>query len=674
MCGICGMWGSPDEGAVRAMMVAMRHRGPDDSGLYADEQVSLGMTRLAIIDTSAAGHQPMRNGDGSIWAVYNGETYNFQSERALLEARGHVFLSNSDTEVVLRMYEQYGDDFLNRMRGMFALALYDRRGGPGRERLLLARDHFGIKPLLYARTGGRLVFASEVKALLASGLVEPEVDPVALRLLLTYGSVYQPRTILRGVSMLPPAHRLVVEGGRERVERYWSLSAGRRPELRGRPYEELVAEVSAVLEESVRLQMVSDVPLGAFLSGGVDSSLLVALMARAAGSRVKTFSLGYGDEGRQFDETDEAERTARFLGTDHTRVRVSGADVRDEIHDFARGLDQPSVDGINTYFVSKEARRAVTVAISGNGGDELFVGYRWFISMVRDESRRRARPVEAAARALLAALARRPLLDPLLSSGRVGHVLHRARGLAGFTTVYGNNYQIFGPRGAARLISPELRGAAQSGRSLERDLAALDEVADGSTIQRVSGLCLRGYNSNQLLRDSDAVSMIHSLEVRVPFLDPVVADVALALPDGAKLGGVAGAANGDGPPTYRSTGAKRILFDVGRHLLPADFDLQPKRGFLMPFNAWLTGPLREVFLDTVTEESVRARGLLNVEGVADVRGAVLRGGRFGWMRPWLLLTLELWCREVLDRAAANSRCDVRAAPLSDAGRARHALN
>src|SRR5437588_6100022 len=205
MCGICGVWGMDNPSPVERMVAAMRHRGPDDQGVYRDSNLSLGMTRLAIIDTSTGGHQPMHNRDGSITIVYNGETYNFQSERTLLEEKGHTFSSTSDTEVVLRMYEHYGDNFLLRMRGMFALAIYDRRGGPGKERLLLARDHLGIKPLLYTHVDGRFVFASELKALLASGLVRSDIDPIALRLLLTYGSVYQPYTMLRGVRMLPPA-------------------------------------------------------------------------------------------------------------------------------------------------------------------------------------------------------------------------------------------------------------------------------------------------------------------------------------------------------------------------------------------------------------------------------------------------------------------------------------
>jgi len=293
------------------------------------------------------------------------------------------------------------------------------------------------------------------------------------------------------------------------------------------------------------------------------------------------------------------------------------------------------------------------VAISGNGGDELFAGYPWFIFMAQDEWRRRTQPLNAAARSLAASVAQHPFFDSLLASDSSGTIISRFRRLSGFTTRYGIQYQIFGPQGAARLLAPELRADAEMGRWLNRDLISIDELVGGTTIQRVSGLCLRGYNSNQLLRDTDAVSMIHSLEVRVPFLDPVVADVALALPDSAKLGDVSGK-SGNGGSTYRSTGAKRILLDVGQELLPKDFDLQPKRGFAMPFEAWLTGPMRDVFLDAVSDKTVRARGLLNPRAAAEVRESVI-SGNFVWTQPWLLMMLELWCREVHDNAQAARR-------------------
>ena len=654
MGGICGIWGADSRRAIDPMLAAMRHRGPDDQGVYHDaNKVTLGMNRLAIIDVSAAGHQPMQNRNATVWIVYDGEAYNFQSERELLEAKGYSFSSSSDTEVVLRMYEHYGDDFVLRLRGMFALAIYDKRRGPGHERLLLARDHLGVKPLLFARVGGRFVFASEIKALLASGLINnPEIDPVALRMLLAYGSVYQPRTIVQGVSMLLPAHRMIIEGGgKERIERYWSLGVDRRPGLRERPYEELVAEVADVLEESVRLQMTSDVPLGAFLSGGVDSSLLVAMMARMSGHKVKTFSGGFEEEGAGIDESEDAERTARFLGTDHTRIIIRGTEVRDHIQHIASSLDQPSVDGVNSYFASLAARQAVKVVISGTGGDALFGPWPSFIiSMALDRMHQQAEPPwRAMARSLLAAIAGLRAFDPLLLR-RGGGRLWNARNPAGFLTKYANAYHIFGGLGAARLLSPELRKPAQAGRPPGYDLRTIDELSEGSTIERFTGLTLRGYTNNQILRDIDAVSMAHSLEVRVPYLDPLVADTALSLPDSAKISDLTKLPTPE-QNTYRETGVKRILIDVGKPLLPKDFDLRPMRGFAMPFDSWLRGPLREVLLDTLSEEQIRRRGLLDVQAALAVRNNFLEG-TVGWSWPWLLMMLELWCREVLDQPSS----------------------
>jgi asparagine synthase (glutamine-hydrolysing) len=645
MCGICGFAGPRADRALHAMVIALHHRGPDDSGIWTGESASLGMARLAVLDLSTAGHQPMATDDGAIRLVYNGEVYNFAEQRRILEGAGVQFRSTSDTEVVLRLYERYGDDFVVRLRGMFALAISDARGGPGRERLLLARDHLGIKPLLYAEAGGRLVFASEIKALLASGLVPPRVDHTALRTLLTYGSVLQPRTIIGGVTALPPGHRLIAERGTVRTERYWSLGIDRHTELRARRYEDQVDAVAAALEESARLQLVSDVPLGAFLSGGVDSSILVAVMTMALGTPVKTFSVGFAAEGAEIDETPDAERMARYLGTAHTTAIVTGRDVRDRITSIAAALDQPSVDGVNSYFVSMAARRDVTVAMSGTGGDELFAGYPWFITMARESERWAREPWRRLAESVVAAAARHPAFDRLVRLPGGGRV-HRLRRRS-FVGAYGETYQIFGPVGAARLLTRGVAAQAGIGAPPHRDLAPLDELAGGSAIERVTALATRGYLTNQLLRDIDAVSMAHSLEVRVPYLDPVVVDIALSLPDGAKLGDVQHA--DPYGQTYRETGAKRVLIDVGRRWLPPDFDVQRKRGFAMPFESWLRGPLGDVLDDTLDSSTVRRRGLLEPAGVATVRER-FRRRQTSWTDPWLLMMLELWCREVLDTA------------------------
>ena len=646
MCGICGILGDTPRQNLEAMILAMHHRGPDDSGIFQDSEITLGMTRLAIIDISPRGHQPMSNNDGSVWIVYNGETYNFQQERELLEGKGHAFISNSDTEVVLRMYEHYGDDFLMRMRGMFALAIYDKRRGKGRERLLLARDPLGIKPLLYTRAGSRFIFASEMKAVLASGFVERKVDPEALCLLLTYGSITQPMTAVMGVKMLLPGHCLIIESGREQIERFWKLETNRRNGMREKPYDELIAEVRSAMEESVRLQMVSDVPLGAFLSGGVDSSLLVALMSKISRHKVRTFSVGFETEGAHIDETDDAERVAGFIGTEHTRVMVTGQEVRDRISHIANALDQPSVDGVNSYFVSMAARRGATVAISGTGGDELFAGYPWFINMLVASSRDARHPWHTAIKRWLADIARQPLFSPL-ADNHFGDIFDRVKSCSGFLARYARQYQIFGIHAAGRVLSPNLRNLTRIRREPAYDITLADELPYAPPIERVSALCLRGYTQNQLLRDIDAVSMAHSLEVRVPFLDTVVVDLALSLPVNAKLGDISRLSNPEAA-TYRETGAKKILIDVGRGLLPEGMDLQTKRGFGMPFDSWLRGTLRDVLEDTLSADTMRSRGFFDEKEVQALKKDFLTG-RTSWPRPWLLMMTELWCREVLDK-------------------------
>ena len=645
MCGICGIWGNPEPRALGRMVEAMQHRGPDDEGIYQDDMVSLGMTRLSVIDLSSLAHQPMSNPEKTIWIVYNGEMYNFKSERRELEKKGHTFASHSDTEVALHLYIEYGDEFLLRMRGMFALAIYDKRRGPEKERLLLARDHLGIKPLVYAEVGSAFLFASELKGILASGLVQPEIDPVSLRMLLTYGSVYQPRTMIRGVKMLLPAHRMIVESGIERIERYWSLGLDRCPGLRNRPYDELVDEVGAMLAESVRLQLVSDVPVGAFLSGGVDSSFLVGLMTRAAGRRIKTFSVGFEAEGKSIDESDDAERTAQFLGSEHSRLVVRGADVQSKIEHIASSLDQPSVDGVNSYFVSLAARQAVTVAISGTGGDEVFAGYPWFAQMVQYELKEGKRGLKTASRAFLDRIANLEVVASLF--GRRNGSLHKSNNASSFVNRYGGIYQIFGVEGTTRILSREMRHSAGAGHLVEDDLRGIDELPMGDAVERVSALCLRGYTNNQLLRDIDAVSMAHSLEVRVPYLDVPLVDLALSLPLSSKIGKLD---NGINPyqASYREIGSKRVLIDAGRKLglLPHDIDRQPKRGFGMPFDEWLRGPLRDVLEDTLSGEATRKRGVFDVNEVEQLKKGFF-DLKIGWASPWLLMITELWFRKTV---------------------------
>lgn len=641
MCGICGVFGSGLAEAAGAMVAAMRHRGPDDRGVFVDTHAVLGMTRLAVIDLSAAAHQPMSNEQQSVWLVYNGETYNFAREREALEKRGHRFRSHSDTEVALRLYLEFGDAFVQRMRGMFAVAVYDRRGGPGRERMVLARDHIGIKPLLYAETAAGLVFASEIKALLASGLVAPDVDAESLWFLLAFGAVPQPRTILRGVHMLPAGHRLVVERGARRLEPFWVLP-GMRREVQRLPYSEQVSLVRRGLEASISDQIVSDVPIGAFLSGGIDSAALVGLMATTTGASVKTFSIGFGGEGRDLDETDDAARVARLMGTQHSRIEIGGEEVRDRIEDFARGLDQPSVDGLNSWLVSAFAAKHVTVAISGTGGDELFAGYPWFGAVAAAPAARR--DWRAGAAVATARLASWLPLD-LVPRGLPARGVEKLVAMRSVSSAFSRQLQIMGLARARSLLAKPVRSAPDL-RSAERVFQHADLLRDPAAgmVSRVSALCIGTYLQNQLLRDIDAVSMASSLEVRVPFLDVDLVETALSLPDSSKL---AHPASAHGGGSYADSGAKRVLIDAVRDVLPPGIAQQRKRGFTMPMAAWLRGPLAEIREATLSPRAVAARGLLDPEEIGQIHRRFLEGDA-PWVLVWLPMILELWCREVLD--------------------------
>lgn len=635
MCGICGKTGLGGTESVTAMVHAMQHRGPDYSGITEFSCATLGMTRLSVQDTSDAGNQPMHSSDGLVTIVYNGETYNVIELRNWLKKKGYIFSSRSDTEVLLNLYMELGDDFLKKLRGMFALAVLDCRGGPSREKLLLARDPFGIKPLLYAECGGEIIFASEIKALLASGFISREINAESLRLLVTFGSVPQPKTMVSGVYMLQPGCKLVWHAGRFCISHYFSFAA-LKPQKIKLQYSEQVQVVQEMLQKILNLQMISDVPIGAFLSGGVDSSLLCALMVKSGRKKINTFSVGFEQEGEHLDESRDAFETATHLGTRHHHLIVRGQDVADKILDIARALDQPSVDGVNTYFVSCETRKHVTVALSGTGGDEIFAGYPWFGQMKRWAAQNQS------SHKFIASLMNLSVLNPL-ASGRLGPWLEKRRINANFLSRYAMCHYIFGPTGAAQLLSKDIRCKTRCGQAMCMDIMNQDVFSQADSLCRVSGLCLRGYTLNQLLRDIDATSMFHSLEVRVPYLDPELLKVSLALPESTKL---AVLPNGKIPQTYQ-TGLKRILYDIAKPFLPENFGNRAKRGFGMPFDYWLKGPLRDVFNDCLNNTTVTSAGLFDPKAVYSIKRK-FESGQIMWMKPWLLMMTELWRREILN--------------------------
>ena len=600
MCGICGLIGKSDPDVVARMIRAMHHRGPDGHGQYDAPRGSIGMARLAIQDVSVKGDQPMANDDRDIWIVYNGELYNKPGERAHLEGKGYRFRSSGDTEVVLKLYQEYGEAFLPRLRGIFALAIIDLRGGPGREKTVLARDAMGVKPLLFAQTRRGIVFASEMKALLESGLVERRVDASAVRSLLLRGSVYQPGTMIKGVEMLPPAHVLIHQRGQTRIERFWSFATNRRADISALDYDAQVEAMRDLMRQTVKAQLISDVPVGAFLSGGVDSASLVALMAGEAGGRVKTFSVGFDETLSAVDETGEAGRIAAHLGTDHHRVVIDGDEIAGNFDHVVTALDQPSVDGLNSYLVSRAAAEHVKVAISGTGGDDLFMGYPWHASV----------------------LARPPSPEGFLDA---------------YASYNAEFHQTFSDADVGHLLAPRLRNAMR--RPAAHGIRVTDELSDAEAVDRMTVLTLRGYTHNQLLRDIDVMSMAHSLEVRVPYLDVGMIDFALSLPVGARIAKPVP----DDPMrnSYRASGIKRILIDAARPLLPEGFDTIPKRGFGMPFNHWVRGPMRSLAEDCFDEKRAAAHGVLDRRLMPRLRETFDAGRLSGW-RVWLLMVLHRW--------------------------------
>lgn len=618
MCGICGTLSARalPEATTSAMLDALTHRGPDEGGVQKAGPAVLGNRRLRVLDLTDAGRQPMR--EGSNWLAYNGEVYDFQEHRARLEKMGHTFRTGTDTEVILKLYAEEGADFLRGIRGIFAIALWDDE----KQELLLARDPLGVKPLYYANLAEHgLVFASEVRAILASGLLDAKLDREALLGYVLFGSVQEPTTLIEGVRSLPPGHLLVarvVDGRLEGASRpYWEPLEARdnAPNAGGLP---------ALLEEAVRLQLVSDAPIGAFLSGGIDSAAIVSLAAGAKAD-LRAVTLGFDDDS--YDESGRAARIAAEVGARHAIERISASDALLLLPEAVGAFDQPSMDGVNSWLVSRAARNAgLTVALSGLGGDELFAGYptftrhpllSWIVSTRMASIAAplvRFAPLSVDARRKLAAIlgGASPLGDPYFTL-RSLFTLGEARSL-----VLGD-------------VAPEATawGArAQDSLASARGLGPLD---------RVTYLELRHYTLSTLLRDADQMGMAHSLEVRVPLLDPKLVEYVLSIPAEAKRAG---------PPP------KPLLREALGNKLPDGALRDGKKTFTLPFEVWLRGPLREVIERRFRDVPPGLVGAIDPEAVRDVWRAFCRG-RTSWSRPWALYVLYEWAaRNIPERGVA----------------------
>lgn len=596
MCGIVGCFGSSYGSLDDSVIEKIGHRGPDDSGIYVDEgnSVALGHTRLSIIDVSNNAHQPMTDETGNFTLVYNGEIYNFDEIKGELEGKGYKFNTVSDTEVVLNSFIAWGPACLHRFRGMFSFCVYDRL----KNELFLARDRFGIKPLVYTfapSTG--FLFSSELKPFLAGDFFPCILSTAAVNDYFRFGSVQQPLTILEGVYSLMPGHAMTVRSDFSySIDQYYDLvseSANRHgPET----YQEAISEVREELEHATRYHMVGDVPVGAFLSGGVDSTAVLALMSQYTDQPINTFCVGFRQAENVADEIEIATRTAKSLGARHSNIQIDDNYVANIFDGFIGSIDQPSIDGINTYIVSLETAKEMKVAVSGLGGDEVFGGYPHFAEIAK------------AAR---------------LKRGPATHLASYVNSLR--PNRFTKNFSLRGLEAESGLQS--LRTIAKPGRILNFSASGQQPAHSSSltSIQRVSKAEIEGYMLNTLLRDSDALSMAHSLELRPVLLDHKLVELAFRLDDGFKV---------------RDGFLKSVLVDSVKELVPEEVWKREKTGFEMPFARWMNGRLNSTFSGVAKTQ--KAKKLFRKDYLVPLQCRIERKTlkRADWMSLILLSWIE----------------------------------
>jgi asparagine synthase (glutamine-hydrolysing) len=634
VCGIYGilqLGGMPaPEDALRRMARLTVHRGPDDEGAHYDGACALGMRRLSIIDL-AGGHQPLTNEDGTLWLVANGEIYNYRELRGELEARGHQFRTGSDCETILHLYEEHGDTFVSYLNGMFGFALWDS----ARKRLLVGRDPLGIKPIYVWTEGDRLMFASEAKALLAAPGVKVELDPVALHSYLALGYVPAPQSIFRGIRKLPPATLMVAERGRVEERRYWRVPCDVDRAIRE---EEWIVRLRSQLEASVRMQMVSDVPIGAFLSGGIDSSAVVAFMAAHSERPVKTYSIGFagGQAEAFYNELPYARRVAELFGTDHHEIQVR-PDAVSLLPRLLWHMDEPIADTafITTFLVSEFARRDVTVILSGVGGDELFGGYRRYLGGRYQASFDRMPPWMRRAAFALGERLPSDRHSPILNAMRLAKGFLSTAGLP-FEERYRSYVQVFSQDVAAQL----LRHASKV------DCDPLDTAFSSATsdddLNRMLAVDAETQLPDDLLLLTDRMSMAVSLECRVPLLDQKLVELAARIPEDIKIQGGR---------------LKRAMKNSLKGLLPDDILARQKRGFGTPMGAWLKGELAPMVNDLLSEQSIEARSLFRYPVVERLIADHAANRIDGTDQLLSLVNLEIWARMYLDARAPMDVAD-----------------
>ncbi|MBD3387515.1 MAG: asparagine synthase (glutamine-hydrolyzing) [Candidatus Altiarchaeales archaeon] len=610
MCGICGILGECDKRTVEDMMGALEHRGPDDSGHHIDDDIGLGHRRLSIIDLSSRGRQPLHNEDETVWITYNGETYNYLDLRKDLEGKGHEFSSDTDTEAIVHCYEEYGLGFVKMLRGQFAFGLWDSR----RKRLVLVRDRVGIKPLYYSETEDGVVFASELKSMLKHPSIEPELDYDSLDDYLTFQYIPEPDTIIKGVKKLHPAEMRVYESGEVKSSIYWNLELDR---IRDVTEEKCIRELEGMLVESVKLRLVSDVPLGVQLSGGIDSSTLTALMTDLVKEPVKTFSIGYGHGG--MDEVEYARVVAEHLGTDHHEIIVDAEEVLGELDNIIWHLDEPVGDPaqLPEYFLAKHIKKHVTVVFNGGGSDEVFGGYRAYNYLLLSERMRNSIP-EALRKPLRFA---NMLPMPARYKRYVDYISAEEK-----DKIYWGQGLLFSGEDRESLYSQKLKERTLGNRPGEKIKRHLEDRSGGmrSLLNQLSYVDLRGWVTGNCLSKLDRVTMAHAVECRVPFLDHKLVEYAMTIPPELKL---------------KDGMKKHILRKTMEGRLPDVIVKRPKKGFGVPTHQWLFNDVNDVVTERITKSEFikenfrREKIRFLLKGTSDFRHS---SQLFG------LLVLDIW--------------------------------
>src|ERR1700678_1297458 len=644
MCGIAGLANWRDKDVLSRMARVQAHRGPDDHGLWErrfpdGSYIGLGSRRLAILDLSPDGHMPMCNEDGTVWITYNGEIYNFVELRRELQNKGHRFASNTDTEVILHLYEQEGADCVHRLKGMFAFAICDLRSG--KPELFLARDHFGVKPFYYCHRGRKLAFASEVKALLHVPELDAELDLDSLHQYLTFLWVPDPKTMFRGIYKLPAGHCATFRDGELAIRQYWDLTFPPAAFHYPRSESDLAEEIRDRFRQSVESQMISDVPVGAFLSAGLDSSAIVAMMSRAAKQPVRTYTITFPEKYRlgesTLDDPDVASRLARQLGCEHQQIVVE-PDVAELLPSLAWHMDEPTADPaiITAYLVCREARKQATVLLSGVGGDELFAGYRkhvahrWANAYHRMPAYLRG-GMESGINSLSGLRG-----TAMKGSVRLAKKMARSASLAPKERFIRNcTYLDAGQK--MSLYTVPVQDQLRDSDSAIRHHCSFDAVSDADFVNQMLYLDTKIFMASLNLNYNDKMSMATSVEVRVPFLDRDLADFAAwSIPPNLKLKGF-----------FRPT-TKHIFREAMRNVLPAEVLRQPKAGFAAPVDYWLANDLKEMVDDLLSETNIQERGLFRPEVVRRFVDEHRSGAEDWSMQIWQFLTLENWMRIFLD--------------------------